>query len=43
LSESYARAVARWLGLPESDGDLIRKLGGDRIFLDGQLSLWHPE
>ena len=27
----------------EYDGDLIRKLGGDRIFLDGLLSLWHPE
>ena len=43
FSDSYAKAVARWLGLPEYDADLIHKLGGDRIFLDGLLSLWHPE
>ena len=43
LPNSYARAVARWLGLPEYDADLIERLGGDRIFLDGLLSLWHPE
>jgi protease-4 len=43
LSDSYARALARWLGLPEYDADLIERLGGDRIFLDGLLSLWHPE
>ena len=43
FSNSSARALARWLGLPEYDADLIRDLGGDRIFLDGLLSLWHPE
>ena len=43
LSDSYARALARWLGLPEYDADLIERLGRDRIFLDGLLSLWHPE
>jgi protease IV len=43
LPGSYARFVARWLGLPENDADLIERLGGDRIFLDGLLSLWHPE
>src|SRR5262245_50727258 len=43
LPNSYARAIARWLGVPEYDADLIEKLGGERIFLDGLLSLWHPE
>jgi protease-4 len=43
LSNSLARAVADWLGVRQYDADLIRELGGDRIFLDGLLSLWHPE
>jgi protease-4 len=43
LSRSLTRAVAGWLGLPEYDADMIRELGGDRIFLDGLLSLWHPD
>jgi len=43
LPDSYARALARLLGLPEYDAGLIERLGGDRIFLDGLLSLWHPE
>jgi protease IV len=42
LSRSLTRAVAGWLGLPNYDADLIRDIGGDRIFLDGLLSLWHP-
>jgi protease IV len=41
LSRSLTKAVASWLGLPDYDADLIRELGGDRIFLDGLLSLWH--
>lgn len=40
---SLGRALARWLGLPESGGDLIKELGGERIFLDGLLSVWHPD
>jgi protease-4 len=43
LSRSLTRAVAGWLGLPAYDADMIRELGGDRIFLDGLLSLWHPD
>ena len=43
LSNSLAKTAARWLGLPEYNADLIRELGGDRIFLDGLLSLWHPD
>lgn len=43
FSESLANAVARWLGVPENGADLIRELGGERIFLDGLLSVWHPD
>lgn len=43
FSNAMARTVARWLGVPEYDADIIREFGGDRIFLDGLLSLWHPE
>jgi protease-4 len=43
LSRSLTRAVAGWLGLSNYDADMIRELGGDRIFLDGLLSLWHPD
>jgi hypothetical protein len=43
LSRSLSKAVADWLGIPGYDADLIRDLGGDRIFLDGLLSLWHPD
>jgi protease-4 len=43
FSSSLAKAVAHWLGVPEYDADLIRQLGGDRIFLDGLLSLWQPD
>ncbi len=43
LSNALARAAARWLGAPSYDADLIKELGGDRIFLDGLLSLWQPD
>jgi protease-4 len=39
----FASSLAKTLGLPESGADLIRQLGADRIFLDGLLSVWHPE
>lgn len=42
FSSALGRALSRWLGIPDYSGDLIRELGGDRIFLDGLLSLWHP-
>jgi protease-4 len=43
LSSELARSIADLLGIRKYDADLIRELGGDRIFLDGLLSLWHPE
>lgn len=39
----FARSLARTLGLPDYNIDIIRELGADRIFLDGLLSVWHPE
>ena len=36
-------AAARLLGLPAGSADLLGELGADRLFLDGLLSVWHPE
>ncbi len=43
FAQSIMRAIAGAIGLPSSGADLIRDLGGDRIFLDGLLSLWQPD
>lgn len=42
IGQSLARAVADAIGLPGSGTDLLREFGGERLFLDGLLSLWHP-
>lgn len=42
FANALTRQVARLLGLPDGDASLIRELGGDRLFLDGLVSLWHP-
>ena len=42
LARSLTRAIADAVGLPAAGPDLLRELGGDRIFLDGLLSLWQP-
>jgi protease-4 len=42
FSSTAAQAIARRLGLPQEAADVIQRLGGDRIFLDGLLSVWHP-
>lgn len=39
----FANALAKSLGVPDYGGDLLKELGADRIFLDGLLSVWHPE
>ena len=39
----FADALAKSLGMPEYGSDLLKELGADRIFLDGLLSVWHPE
>lgn len=39
----FANALAKSLGMPEYGSDLLKELGADRIFLDGLLSVWHPD
>lgn len=43
FSEAMAKGAARLIGLPDSRGDLLKELGMERLFLDGLLSVWHPE
>jgi protease-4 len=43
FSEAAVRQFARLLGLPEQGSDILRDILGDRIFLDGLLSVWHGE
>jgi protease-4 len=38
----FSKALARLVGLPEGSEDILERLGADRIFLDGLLSVWHP-
>lgn len=40
---ALAQTLAGALGLPAGGGDLLEELGGERLFLDGLLSVWHPE
>ena len=42
-SEAMAGVFARLVGLPDGGAGLIRELGGERLFLDGLLSVWQPE
>ena len=43
LSSSLAKIVAAWLGVSSVDADLLEKIGADRIFLDGMLSVWQAD
>ena len=43
FSNAFINRIAQALGLPALGADLLRQLGADRLFLDGLLSLWHPE
>jgi protease-4 len=38
----FSKALARLVGLPEGSVDILERVGADRIFLDGLLSVWHP-
>ncbi|TIP13146.1 signal peptide peptidase SppA [Mesorhizobium sp.] len=42
FSKEMARTIGSALGLPDYGGDIIHELGGDRLFLDGLVSVWHP-
>ncbi|MEW9807428.1 signal peptide peptidase SppA [Mesorhizobium sp. ZMM04-5] len=42
-SQALAAALVRIVGLPDGGATLIRELGGERMFLDGLLSVWQPD
>jgi protease-4 len=42
LGSSLMAAIARTLGLPDTNGEFMREIGADRLFLDGLVSVWHP-
>lgn len=42
-AEAMAGTLARLFGLPGNGAALLRELGGERLFLDGLLSVWQPE
>ncbi|MGE0503746.1 MAG: signal peptide peptidase SppA [Rhizobiaceae bacterium] len=41
-SNAAIRGAARLLGVAD-DGDILRGIGAERIFLDGLVSVWHPD
>jgi protease-4 len=43
FSKALAGAVGRLVGLPDHGASLLKELGGERLFLDGLLSVWQPE
>ena len=43
FSNAMVRQAARLLGVSEDGGEIIRRLGAERIFLDGLVSVWHPD
>jgi protease-4 len=42
-TEALAGVVSRLVGLPDHGAALLKELGGERLFLDGLLSVWQPE
>jgi protease-4 len=43
FAKAVVRQVARALGLPAGSADILEDITGKRIFLDGLLSVWHPD
>lgn len=43
LPNSLAQALGRALGVSDLSAELLKEMGAERLFLDGMLSLWHPE
>jgi protease-4 len=43
FSNALAGAIGRLVGMPDSGAALLKELGGERLFLDGLLSVWQPE
>jgi protease-4 len=42
-TEALAGVVSRLVGLSDPGAALLKELGGERLFLDGLLSVWQPE
>jgi protease-4 len=42
-SQSAAGILGKIVGLPDQSVTLLKALGGERLFLDGLLSVWQPE
>jgi len=42
-SQSAAGILGELMGLPDQGAALLKALGGERLFLDGLLSVWQPE
>jgi len=42
-SEAASAMLGRLVGLPETGVALLKELGGERLFLDGLLSVWQPD
>lgn len=43
FSHSALKMLTRYLGLPEESAGVLRELTGDRMFLDGLVSVWHVD
>ncbi|EJN00580.1 signal peptide peptidase SppA, 36K type [Phyllobacterium sp. YR531] len=43
FSQSAMKMVAKLLGLPESSTGILDEITGDRMFLDGLVSVWHVD
>ncbi|MCA0277818.1 MAG: signal peptide peptidase SppA [Proteobacteria bacterium] len=43
LPNSLAKALGRAFGVGDFSSEIIKEMGAERLFLDGMLSLWHPE
>lgn len=43
LPNSLAKAFGRAFGVGDFSSEIIKEMGAERLFLDGMLSLWHPE
>jgi protease-4 len=43
FSQALGQRFAQALGLPAGSESILDELGADRLFLDGLLSVWHPD
>lgn len=43
FSQSAMKMVAQYLGLPQESAGMLREITGDRMFLDGLVSVWHVD